>query len=199
MRIIAGSKARMTLLPPADRTTRPITDRVKESLFSIVTPKIIDACVADLFCGTGSLGLEALSRQATFALMVEKDREALRRLRKNIARLGFTDRTRVVAADVFQKGIPSPSLHSGEPDRNQTPVWNLIFVDPPYKFSRDANLDSRLGALLSKISVQAADRATVVVRHEKHSNLLSRYADLHVADRREYGSMAISFLEKILG
>ena len=77
MRIIAGSKARMTLLPPADRTTRPITDRVKESLFAILEPKIADSFVADLFCGTGSLGLEALSRGAKFAVMAEKDRDAL--------------------------------------------------------------------------------------------------------------------------
>ena len=199
MRIIAGSKARMTLLPPADRTTRPITDRVKESLFAILAPKIIDACVADLFCGTGSLGLEALSRQATFAIMVEKDREALRRLRKNIAKLNFTDRTKVVTADVFQRGILSTPILSGEPDRKQEPIWNLIFIDPPYKFSRETDMDSPLGKLLGKISSQAADRATVVVRHEKRSILRPPYADLHVADCREYGSMAVSFLEKILG
>ena len=198
MRIIAGSKARMTLLPPADRTTRPITDRVKESLFAILAPKIIDACVADLFCGTGSLGLEALSRQATFAIMVEKDREALRRLRKNIAKLNFTDRTKVVAADVFQRGIPSASILPGEPDGKQAPICNLIFIDPPYKFSRETDLDSPLGTLLGKISSQAANRATIVVRHEKRYSLHPLYADLHVADCREYSSMALSFLEKIL-
>jgi len=199
MRIITGSKARMILLPPVDRTTRPRTDRVKESLFASLEPNIPDSHVADLFCGTGSLGLEALSRQAKFAIMVEKDREALRRLRKNIAKLKFTDRTKVVAADVFQRGIPSMPILSGEPDENQAPIWNLIFIDPPYKFSRETDLDSPLGTLLGTICSQAADRATVVVRHEKRSSLLPRYGDLHVADRREYGSMALSFLEKILG
>ncbi len=199
MRIIAGSKARMTLLPPADRTTRPITDRVKESLFAILEPKIADSFVADLFCGTGSLGLEALSRGAKFAVMAEKDRDALLRLRKNIAKLGFVDRTTIVGADVFQKGIPPAPILSGEPDRNQDPIWNLIFVDPPYKFSRETDLDSPLGTLLGKICSQASDRATVVVRHEKRSILHPLYGDLHVADCREYGSMAVSFLEKILG
>lgn len=196
MRIIAGSKARMTLLPPADRKTRPITDRVKESLFAILETKITDSFVADLFCGTGSLGLEALSRRAKFAIMVEKDREALRRLRKNIDKLKFSDRTKVVAADVFQRGIPSTPILSGEPDGNQAPIWNLIFIDPPYKFSRENDMDSPLGKLLGIISSQAADRAMVVVRHEKRSILLPTYADLHVADCREYGGMAVSFLEK---
>jgi 16S rRNA (guanine966-N2)-methyltransferase len=189
----------MTLLPPADRTTRPITDRVKESLFAILEPKITDSFVADLFCGTGSLGLEALSRQAKFAIMVENDREALRRLRKNIAKLKFTDRTKVVTADVFQMGIPSAPILSGEPDGNQDPIWNLIFIDPPYKFTRVTDMDSPLGKLLGKIGSQAANRATVVVRHEKRSVLHPSYADLHVTDCREYGSMAVSFLEKILG
>jgi len=199
MRIIAGSKARTTLLPPRDRTTRPITDRVKESVFAILEPKIAGAYVADLFCGTGSLGLEALSRQAKFAIMVEKDREALKRLRKNIAKLRLVDQTTVVAADVFRKGIPRAPGPSGEQDGRQDPIWNLIFIDPPYRFSRETDLDSLLGKLLGKICSQAADRATVVVRHEKRSILCPSYADLQVADCREYGSMAVSFLEKILG
>jgi len=198
MRIIAGSKARIQLLPPADRTTRPITDRVKESLFAILEPKLNDAYVADLFCGTGSLGLEALSRQATFAVMVENDREALLRLRKNIAKLDFTHQTAVVAADIFQKGIPPASLPNEDRDTQSEPIWNLIFVDPPYRFSRETDVQSPLGTLLRTISSQAADRATVVVRHEKRSILLPSYGDLHQADRREYGSMALSFLEKIV-
>jgi 16S rRNA (guanine966-N2)-methyltransferase len=198
MRIIAGSKARMKLLPPADRTTRPITDRVKESLFAILQPKLIDAYVADLFCGTGSLGLEALSRQAKFAVMVEKDREALLRLRKNIAKLGFANQTSVVSADVFQKGIPPTSIPNDQQDTRLDPAWNVIFVDPPYRFSRETDVESPLGTLLHRISAQAADRATVIVRHEKRSRLLAAYADLHEADRREYGSMALSILEKIV-
>lgn len=199
MRIIAGTKARMTLLPPADRTTRPITDRVKESLFAILAPKIADSFVADLFCGTGSLGLEAISRNARFAIMVEKDRDALRRLRSNIARLNCTEQTKVVAADIFQKGIPSIPAPFDQPDENKEPIWNLIFVDPPYIASQNARADSPLGRLLTTISEQVADRATVVVRHEKRSVLNPSYANLHLTDRREYGNMALSFLEKIVG
>ena len=77
MRIIAGSKARHHLMPPKDLTTRPITDRVKESLFSILHLRLKGARVADLFCGTGSLGLEAISRGAVSAIMIDRDRDAI--------------------------------------------------------------------------------------------------------------------------
>jgi hypothetical protein len=74
MRIIAGTKKGMKLLPPKGRDTRPITDRVKESLFSILYTKgmLEDVVVADLFCGTGSMGLEALSRGAKFCTFMRK-------------------------------------------------------------------------------------------------------------------------------
>lgn len=202
----------MTLLPPRDLTTRPITDRVKESVFSILTPRLPGAVVADLFCGTGSLGLEALSRGARRAIMVDTDKDALKRLRKNIEKLRFDSQASVIPVNAFRKGIPilpqdkieSGELDSSQPESDMTEPaisksvrkCNLVFVDPPYKLSRDTAEQSLLGKLLEIVSGQLENRGLVVVRHEKRSVLLKSYADLYEIDRREYGGMAVTFLEK---
>lgn len=200
MRIIAGSKARMILLSPGRFTTRPITDRVKESLFSILQPRLERVVVAvDLFCGTGSMGLEALSRGAQHAFMVEADRDALKRLQKNIVKLQFEDCATVIRADAFKFDLSRLDLRDKNTDEDSTARCDLIFIDPPYQFSRDSKEESPLGKLLNRLSACMTDRALVVVRHERRSVLLKQYQGLYEQDRREYGSMAITFLEKIVG
>jgi len=196
MRIIAGTKARMTILPPRDRVTRPITDRVKESLFAILGPYIADTMVADLFCGTGSLGLEAVSRGARYAVMVDTDRDALMRLRKNIEKLRFQDSTSVIRADVFQTGIPLKIRYNSPLPQDEPELCDLVFIDPPYRLSRDVSLESQLGRLLIKISGQIADEATIILRHERRTEPLPCYADLHQFDQRIYGRMTLTFFEK---
>src|SRR5436853_753972 len=102
MRIIAGEFRGRKLLPPEGLVTRPVTDRVKQSLFDILTPLLPDARVYDCFAGTGTMGLECLSRGAASAVFFEADRSAVARLRKNIAALGVEDRGRVIAQDLFR-------------------------------------------------------------------------------------------------
>src|SRR3954451_21285520 len=102
MRIIAGEFRGRKLLAPESDTTRPITDRVKQSLFDILTPMIPDAVVYDCFAGTGSMGLESLSRGAARAIFFERDRSALQRLKRNIEALGVVDRSGVVSEDIFR-------------------------------------------------------------------------------------------------
>ena len=178
----------MQLLPPRDRTTRPITDRVKESLFSILQPRLVDARVADLFCGTGSMGLESLSRGAAHAIMVDADHDALTRLKKNIDKLGFAAQTTVVRTDIFRTGIPIPAT--------QTARCDLVFVDPPYRLSLDSTLQAPLGRLLIKLSEQVAEDAQVVVRTDRRTTLLDTYDQLRLQQQRTYGSMTLTFLEK---
>ena len=191
MRIIAGSKARFNLLGPRDLSTRPITDRVKESLFSILTPVLSHAIVADIFCGTGSLGLEAVSRGAMHAIMVDRDRDAIRRLRTNIEKLGFQNETTVRQADAFKCGIPMAELPGSR-------RCDIVFVDPPFLLSRDTAADSQLGRLLIKLNSQIADDALVVVRHERKVEMSNEYGQLQQDDRRNYGSMAITFFKWIV-
>src|SRR5438477_10186799 len=102
MRIIAGKFRGRKILPPEGEATRPITDRVKQSLFDILTPRIEGSRVYDCFAGTGSMGLESLSRGAASSVFFERDREALKLLRENIDELGVTQRATVIAADIFK-------------------------------------------------------------------------------------------------
>ena len=190
MRIIAGDKARIRLLSPQGQSTRPITDRVKETLFNILQYRLGESRVADLFCGTGSLGLEALSRGASSALLVDKSREVLCRLRQNIEKCGFGPQTTVLKINLFAYPL-APDLISH---------WNrlqpdLIFVDPPYGSSQDSTCQSPLGQLLGAIGEQSDDGDLVVVRHEKKTTLLDTYGPFRLYDRRQYGVMALSFLE----
>ncbi len=191
MRIIAGLHRGRGILPPPGRTTRPITDRVKESLFSILTGQICGARVADLFAGTGSLGLEALSRQAQFCCFVERDRHALRLLKQNIHTLALDEKTHIAAKNAWF--FPRWSRAS-EP-------FDLIFVDPPYADSRDSTPASALGNLLSGLSQPQiiSSEGTVVLRHEAAYPPATNYGCLELSQSRRYGSMALSFLEPVSG
>jgi len=187
MRIISGTKRGMKLLPPKGSDTRPVTDRVKESLFSVLYKyDVIDGrVVADLFCGTGSMGLEALSRGAQWVTFVEKDRSAVGLLDRNIAKAGFVDQSRVICANVWKVGAPVDETCG---------KYGLVFVDPPYKMSYDTSLDSQLGRLLCELSEQIKDDGVVVVRTSKRAVLLSEYGQLEVIDRRQWGTQAVVLL-----
>src|SRR5215218_4314277 len=136
MRIIAGEFRGRRLLPPESETTRPITDRVKQSLFDILAPVIEDATVYDCFAGTGSMGLECLSRGAKHATFFEADRSAAQRLEKNIATLGVGERSRVVQGDLFR-------WFEARADVDRDAGADLIFLDPPYRFLRERPDDLR--------------------------------------------------------
>jgi 16S rRNA (guanine966-N2)-methyltransferase len=120
VRVVAGElKGRRLVSPPA-ATTRAATERVRESLFAMLEPTIEGARVLDLFAGAGSLGIEALSRGAAHATLVERDRNALAAIRANVDATGVAGRTRVVAADVRRF-----LADAGGP-------YDLVFCDPPF-------------------------------------------------------------------
>src|SRR5687767_8451136 len=127
MRIIGGEFRSRQILAPKSDATRPITDRVKQSLFDVLAPEIEGTRVYDCFAGTGSMGLEALSRGAAGATFFEVDRSAAALLRKNIATLGVQDRSTVVERDLF-KWFES----SGEAKDRA----GIVFLDPPYRMVR---------------------------------------------------------------
>ncbi|MHC4568458.1 MAG: RsmD family RNA methyltransferase [Planctomycetota bacterium] len=192
MRIIAGSKRGMKLLSPATRDSRPITDRVKESLFSVLYRYDLpaDAVVADLFCGVGSLGLESLSRGARFVTFVERDPKTVAILERNIEKAGFVQNSKVVTTDAFRV---APAVGTGEDD------YNLIFVDPPYADSMDTGGDSPLADLLDLWVDQVTADAIVVVRTSKEVTLPDQYGRFQIQERREWGTMAVTILTKTGG
>ncbi len=123
MRIIAGQWRGRKLVALKGEATRPTADRTRETLFSMLTSRLGDfegLQVADLFAGSGALGLEALSRGAATCLFVEQDRAALDAIRANITALGVRDQARVEAGSATQlRAMPQP--------------LDLIFADPPYR------------------------------------------------------------------
>ncbi|MBN2063292.1 MAG: 16S rRNA (guanine(966)-N(2))-methyltransferase RsmD [Sedimentisphaerales bacterium] len=196
MRIIAGSRARMKLIPPKDNTTRPIPDMVKEALFSILRHEVPGKVVADLFSGTGSMGLEALSRGAVHAMFVDMDREAIKRLYENIAHLKFEDECTVIRADIFKYGVPKSSrLARWQNDDSMTGV-DIVFCDPPFPLAREVDEASQLGRLMLKISKQIAVGAKVVLRNELKYPTPENYGPLKLIDRRSYGIMTLNFYQK---
>jgi 16S rRNA (guanine966-N2)-methyltransferase len=122
MRVVAGELRGRKLVAPADGITRPTTDKVREAVFNALTSldAIVDAGVADLYAGSGALGIEALSRGAAHCTFVERGRAALATVEANLAALGLRDRARVVAGDA--RSVVA-----------QLDV-DLVFADPPYGF-----------------------------------------------------------------
>jgi pantetheine-phosphate adenylyltransferase/16S rRNA (guanine(966)-N(2))-methyltransferase RsmD len=140
VRVIAGT-ARGTRLAPVPRGVRPTSDRVRESVFNALG-QFFEGDVLDLYAGTGSLGIEALSRGCDRAAFVEKDRRALATIRENLQRTRLQDRAEVVAGDVGR--VLDRMLTDGR-------QFNLIFADPPYRIAATevGGVLSRIGALLA--------------------------------------------------
>jgi 16S rRNA (guanine966-N2)-methyltransferase len=191
MRIIAGAKRGMKLLSPKTHVSRPITDRVKESLFSVLYKYGLPggATVADLFCGVGSLGLEALSRGATFVTFVEKDPMIIETLKKNIAKAGFVKESRVIRTNAFKAGTAHGFAEA---------KYNLVFVDPPYAATGNVESDSPLSGLLNTLGDQVTDDGTAIVRTSQDVTLLEQYGPFRIVERREWGTMAVTILTKSL-
>ena len=181
MRIIAGEFRGRKLLPPDTAATRPVTDRVKQSVFDILTPLLDGAVVYDCFAGTGSMGLECLSRGAARVTFFEADRSAAARLQQNIATLKVEDRSTVITADLFRWLA----------DAARRDAATLVFLDPPYRFLRERPSD--LQSLASNLAARhLAPGATLIFRHDAVDAL--DLPPLARADVREYGGMTVEFL-----
>jgi 16S rRNA (guanine966-N2)-methyltransferase len=177
----------MKLLSPKTQVSRPITDRVKESLFSVLYKYDLPngKMVADLFCGVGSLGLEALSRGAGFVTFIETDPKVIAVLKKNIEKAGYAGESKVIRTDAFKIGSPVDQKKYG-----------LVFVDPPYARTKDVGADSPLGQLLALLGEQVAPDGIVAVRAERGTELLEQYGRLVIIERRQWGTMAVTILQQ---
>lgn len=151
MRIIAGRARGTQLLAPKGMDTRPTQDKVKESLFSMIQWDIPDACVLDLFAGSGALALESISRGAREAVLVDKSREALDCIRRNIAKLRVEEQTTVLPCD-WEQALPQLS-RSGK-------QFDLVFLDPPYRMTDLGSICRRM----QELSLLAPD-AVLVLEH----------------------------------
>ena len=130
MRIIRGRFGRRKLLSNPGDVTRPITDKVKESLFEYLEDELQEARVADIFAGTGTIGLEALSRGAHSIVFLERDRKAMELLRKNVATLSVQEETLCWPTDVMKTSFRPKNCEGMTP-------FDIAFFDPPYRMVQD--------------------------------------------------------------
>ncbi len=182
MRIIAGTAGGRTLKSPKGSRVRPTSDRVREALFSILGDRVACASVMDLFAGTGSLGLEALSRGAQRAVFVEKNPAALSCLKENIAICGFKERSKVVASPVI-------------PFLNTTTIaegTGIIFIDPPYS----SHEYTKVLLAFSK-HVKSLSGCRIVLEHSPGlpSDTVPEF--LETVDSRKYGDTVLTFFDVV--
>ena len=175
MRVIAGTAGGRPLVAPRGTATRPIADRVKETLFAILGERVLDARVLDLYAGSGAVGIEALSRGAAHADFVEHDRRALAAIRENLERAGVAELASVHAGDVLR--------YLGESIGER---FEIAFVDPPY-------IERAILAPLERLVAHLAPGAMVVVKHHWRTEIpeppgLTRWRE------RRFGETSLTFL-----
>lgn len=183
-RIIAGTYGGRRLHTPKGALTRPTSDRTREALFSSLAARgVLDgARVLDLFAGSGALGIEAISRGADSAVLVDRDRSAVSSMKRSLGDLGLRS-ARVVSRDVgaFVGGPPEP--------------FDLVFLDPPYDLDEDT-----LGRILDRLTDGwLADDALVVVERSARSPEPTWPAGLALDQTRTYGETAIHLAEPAAG
>jgi len=188
MRIIAGTFRSRRLIPPRDETTRPITDRVKESLFNYLREHFDGANVVDLFSGTGSLGLEAISRGAEQVLFVERERETVKRLKENIEMFGVEDLCRVVTGEAL-----GPACLTQAPQ----PI-HLAFIDPPYRLMQGP-MAATVIEQMNRLAPMMDPEGFIILRTHwpmSDDQLTQLNTDqLAGPETRPYKSMAINFYQ----
>ncbi len=172
MRIVAGSRRGARIFAPRGTDTRPTSDRVREAAFNLIGP-VDGASVLDLFAGSGAMALEALSRGATSAVLVESDREACRTIERNLDKLRLTGAT-VLCRDVLQV------LSTG------SRRYDLVLCDPPYDYADDARLAPYLARAVAPDGVLVYETAA---RTEPAVDGLT------VRTSRTYGSARLTLFE----
>ncbi|MFT4538599.1 MAG: 16S rRNA G966 N2-methylase RsmD [Planctomycetota bacterium] len=208
MRIISGEFRGHSIKPPADRETRPMLDRVREAMFSTLGNAVVDADVLDLYAGTGSLGLEALSRGASFVRFVERGRSPRTLLEENIAALELEPYSEVQSGDALRSTswrrpiqAPSPESDEGgedsaqeEPSRSSEAWADLIFMDPPYPIWKDGALRSQALEAIEDLIVNYMDPNGVLVLHTAPRDLDESDFE-RPAESRRYGRSILWYLK----
>jgi 16S rRNA (guanine966-N2)-methyltransferase len=181
LRVISGSAKGRKLKPVPGDSTRPIMDRVKEALFSIWGSFVVEATFLDLFGGTGSVGIEALSRGAKYAVFVELNRNALQIIRENLEHTRLIDKSDIRAMDAFELLRRSPDV-----------VFDYIYIAPPqYKGLWKTALQ-----LLDENPTWLHEDGIVVVQIDKREQEEISLKNLCPYDERKYGKTLLWFFER---
>ena len=184
MRIIAGKLKGTILYLPKDKDTRPLKELVRESIFNLlnhsnkISLKLEHSNILDLYAGTGSFGLECLSRQARSVCFVEKKREAIEILEKNIKKLRVKNKIKVFFSDIFDLI---------EKDKISKSQFDLIFCDPPFD---DINIEKLINLIFNK---NLMNENGIIVLHRNKNTKEKLPNCLKIIDERIYGISRIIF------
>jgi len=181
MRIIAGNARGRKLLSPVGMGTRPTLDRIKEAMFSIIQNKLVGAVVVDMFSGTGSLGLEAVSRGASKCYLIDMGDTTFEMLQKNVDNLKFNDKCECLKGDTYEYM---------KKFANEKIVFDLIFIDPPYAKDMIPPAIEIIGAnsLLSK-------EGLIVCKIDSSEEIYTGNSIIHLSSSRKYGNTTVLFYE----
>lgn len=180
VRVISGSARGLRLRVPKGNKTRPTADRVKETIFNLLTGIVPGASVLDLFAGSGALGIEALSRGARWATFFERDREALTLIRDNLVRSKLVERATLICATVPSKRpVDSPAI-----------PFDLVFLDPPY----EQNLVTPTLCWLEQSGVLSPG-ARIVVEHSAKEEMPSILQNLKPSRQKHFKETTVTLLE----
>ncbi|KUO79099.1 MAG: 16S rRNA (guanine(966)-N(2))-methyltransferase RsmD [Desulfosporosinus sp. BRH_c37] len=181
MRIIAGEMRGRQLKTVDGMQTRPTSDKVKGAIFNVLGDKVLDARVLDLFAGTGNLAIEALSRGSHHAVLVEKSRDAHGVIRNNIEQIGVGHKTKLLLLDAF-KYI----------NRYPNEVFDLIFLDPPYR----EGLVLKVILALKEHSSLSPD-GVIVAETAKDEQLEGDIYPFEIRKTGEYGDTKVWYLQRM--
>jgi 16S rRNA (guanine966-N2)-methyltransferase len=184
LRIISGNLKGRKLFSPKGVRIRPTADRLRESIFSILSARVADSVVLDLFAGTGALGIEALSRGASFAFFIDNDKEALSIIKKNTEICGLNDRIKIAGLNIERTLIDL---------RRETPCVNLVFMDPPYNKNliRPTLINLSGNRILEK-------EALLVIEHDILETIPEDLPGYNIEDQRRYGKTLVSFIKYMI-
>lgn len=184
MRIIGGVFRGRKLRSAAGSNIRPTADRTREAIFNILAPRVRGSNVLDLFAGTGAFGIEALSRGADSAFFIDRYRESISVLRRNLKAISLESRSNVLQWNIANN-LDCLRTH-------QTP-FNLVFLDPPYNKNL---IISTLSNLHNSRSVERG--ACVVIEHSQQESVAFDERIFKQFDQRKYGKTLVSFLNYML-
>lgn len=183
MRVIAGTYRSRILTAPRGSETRPTSDRLRETLFNILAPRIPGSRFCDLYAGTGAVGIEALSRGAAHVWFTENAPPALTSLRANLTALRIT-----TGFTLEDRGTGALLQRLGKLDH---PV-DIVYLDPPYE--AEAEYEATLGFLGSaRGRASLAPDALVIAEHSSKIPLAARYGALHQTRTKKQGEAALTF------
>jgi 16S rRNA (guanine966-N2)-methyltransferase len=184
LRIIAGELRGRKLVSPHGRSIRPTADRLRESIFNTIGPRVAGQVLLDLFAGTGAFGIEALSRRAQFAVFIDNHPEALALVQRNLINCRLQGRARVIKWNIFSNLNCLKGLGL---------TFELIFIDPPY----DCGLIRPTLAHLEATGALGKD-CRLIVEHAPKEPIPEDISSYALADQRKYGKSLVSYLNYVL-